>query len=74
MQSRTTLHSSLGRMRAAPIVPGDKDGRRVPVLALADGVHDGRNPIWSFKAPRIGVVGVSPVRNDPGNLREFIMR
>src|ERR1700722_3444445 len=57
-----------------PIVPCDEDCGGVPVLALADSIDDGRDPVGTFGTFRSRMVRVRPVRNDPGDLRQLAVR
>ena len=57
-------------VEAAPIVPHDEDHRRVPKLALADGVDDRRDPLFAVGTVAARVVGVDVLRDHPRKGRQ----
>ena len=52
---------------AAPVVPSDDDGGRIPVRTLPNGVHDGCHPRGAAGVAVAGVVAVLAVRRHPGD-------
>src|SRR5271156_510115 len=54
---------------ASPVVPGNKDRRRVPEGTGADGVRDRGDPVRPLRGQSsAGVVGVAEGGYDPGDL------
>src|SRR5918994_7481860 len=54
----------------AVVVPGDEDGRVLPVWALYDGVHDPRRPVLAVTHAVLGVLGHLEPRRHPRHRRE----
>src|SRR5215467_13876125 len=59
---------------SSPVVPRDNDCGIRPILTLADGVHDGRDPRWALSSSNASVrraawvIGRRAVRNDPNDI------
>ena len=52
-------------VEAAPVVPGDEDGRRFPIRAATDRVDDARHPCLTDADARRRMLADAVVRHDP---------